>query len=327
MNVAVLLMTDKVVRLKGNSYEILDAKYTITGRLSKFKIKDVEYSFTDKYKIDKKQIIGYCKKEILEKVVNKEITSSTTFLNSENWFDKTFAPAQIGDIFHIKTLDFKNHLNQYDFEYYYRLIEYKFRIKDLSPTIFVKTSNYPTNVDNDITSLNYFEKSIFDNNHNNSIEGRFYKKNFGDKVASLPLTDDEKVDLASYMVYICLNMHWILDENLLSIISINDSSIHNTIIEKYINNNLGPYDTLTFVDKLVGEIKKDWGAYNNYFGITNSILEPKDLFPILDISVLSKFNSALRNFYNELNLVKEETIFLYVANDNPLNDGGKPLTT
>lgn len=331
MNVAVLLMTDKVVRLKGNSYEILDAKYTITGRLSKFKIKDVEYSFTDKYKIDKKQIIGYCKKEILEKVVNKEITSSTTFLNPENWFDKTFAPAQVGDIFHIKTLDFKNHSNQYDFEYYYRLIEYKFRIKDTAPTIFVKTSNYPTIVDNNIDSLNYFEKIIFDNNHNNSIEGKFYKKNFGDKVTSLPLSNDEKEVLATYMVYICLNMYWIRKEELLDVISIYDSSINGCIIDKYVNNNLlGLYDDLlTFVDKLVGEINKDWGVYNNYLGtgLTSPILEPKDLFPILDIKVLSKFNSALNNFYSEMHLIKEETIFPKDASGNPLNDAGKPLTT
>jgi len=327
MNIAVLLITRKVVRLKGVNYEILNPLYTLNGILYSFHIKDVEYSLSNSFIINGVQVIGYCNSTILKEYINKEI-SEVSFLDKKNWFDDSFAPAQLGDIFEINKVDFRNSFNEYDFEYYFRKIHYKFKIKHLGLAYFLRTQNFPEQINTNIDSPDYNERIITESNLNNTISGKFYKKNFGDKVNSLSnLTNEEKEDIALAMVYVCHRIHWILEENLLEIVSILDSNmLYFFIYEKYVTytndpNSNGQYDDLTIVDKLVGEIFKDWGVYND----NSSTFAPKDVFPVLDLNLINKYQSSLANFYNSLHLVDEEKLFKYDSNNNPVNEFGTPL--
>jgi hypothetical protein len=335
MKKAALLVNNTVIRLIGEKYEITSPEYTYSGHLSSFNIINERYAYTDSWMVNETEIKGYCKQDIIKKYTNNLIKTDV-FTRKENWFDDSFEPAKVGDIFEIEKVDFYDVNGQPDFVNYYNKISYSFRIQKFNIR-FDRSSNYPQpfNVHNNVNDPAYSVRAYINRNHNNSITGRIYKKNFGDKVnglisAGVPLETIEV--MAEYMIYICFRIYWILEEKLLDVIAIEDLTyINSAASDKYyffVNNPNDPgntYNTLTPVDKIIAELLKDWWVVHNV--VPNPLLEGRDLFPVLDIDLLQKHATSVSNFYRFLHLKDENKLFLYDVDGNPLNQHGIPLTT
>lgn len=339
MKYAVLLIDGRIVRLEGEKYNIYDPKFSLDGLLSSFKVNDIQYSYTDSVATSSDHALkGYCKVTLEQAYKNYEI-SYGDFVDEANWFDKIFEPAQIGDMFWSQQCNFyiieEGSNAGRDFQSFYRKNDYTFKITRFDFNFGRSEAYPPFNGDLFSEEFSNAEGHLYDSE--DTFAGRFYKKNFGDKVSALlqnPNTNEWGIEeMAAYMLRISWRIHWIYQENLLSIIAIKSIDyIKQALRDQYIvyvedtTSIFNTYNTLSLIDKIVAELYRHFGyMYGDNF-YTPTEFEPKDFFPELNFSEIQRLYIALSNFYTNFHFFNEDTLFPYDSAGNPVNDMGTPLT-
>src|SRR5690606_5960556 len=251
-NNVVLLADGKVVRYKGNGYTIVPKVYELAGSLSEFTLRFVDnseilyiyISNNDLYIQDQKKDInrsGYYKKADFTIYRNSQRSDAYNILEKSKLKESDFIYYQVGDLFEIEIVEFKP-----PYTAYFTQTEYKFKIQN----IFTRLSNpiyYPQTIDTDPNSPTYNIKTDTSVNLLNNPRGKFYTKNFGERLQDI---SENKEKLSELMTRICFRISSIRTDGILDIIAINS-----------INDILDPsnWPNLPLVDQFVGNLLRDWG--------------------------------------------------------------------
>ncbi|WP_347220136.1 hypothetical protein [Chryseobacterium sp.] len=324
-NIVFLTPTKLLVREKKlNSYELEVPEIDTKGVLKGFIVKGIKYIFIDQTKYlphDQARanlVVGFIKHESYIDYMNspmKDIYNFNHIINPSHWFDSNFEKAQIGDLFSIEKLE-TSPAQTDNFKKYFIHIKCEFKITDLTID-FSDSSKYPPE-EPDLTKPNYCKIKIQDKSGSleNSLDGRFFKKNFGSKVDSLSIGINSKEILYIGIVKICWRITNILKDILetIAIKKLNDiQSIVTTAtppsgtdIRTYING-LG---NLSEIDKTIAILLVDWGL--------RSYDDTLELFP-LDVNKdqfydgyyvpFQNYYNTLINVYANIAYTKEEYLF------------------
>lgn len=165
----------------------------------------------------------------------------------------------------------------------------------------------------------------------NRATGRFFAKNFGDLLntqswSSLPdsiptdyiivsFDEDKASPVASKrlfsrkMCHICFRINRIYRDNLLQKLTIETiDTIEAAVQSKYDpdNPNSTQYDALTLIDKVIGELLKDWG----YLYDSATSIDASQILPALpNYREIVRYNRMLSNFQQNLKFLNEAEVF------------------
>ncbi|WP_298515768.1 hypothetical protein [uncultured Kordia sp.] len=180
----------------------------------------------------------------------------------------------------------------------------------------------------------------------NTATGRFYAKNFADHLSTqewIDLPDELESDyviikfdsdeespigskklFAKTMCHICFKIYWIQRE-VIGKLAINDiETIKVAIYQKYANSNNTQYDNLPIIDRVIGELLKDWGyLYDSVPAIDASVVLPT----VPNLKEFARYRAILANFYDNLRYNDENTLFPVNTSGDPVDEDGDVITT
>ncbi|HEX8561773.1 MAG TPA: hypothetical protein VF676_02225 [Flavobacterium sp.] len=326
MSKVTLLQDKKIKRLQAKNYEITTFLPNSYGEIVEFEVTLLattpnvtkKYVYVDRYILDGNEKKGYCDLFYYKQFRNNDMTF-VELSKEQYWFDEEFENAQIGDIFEITKIDFyESDGVTRNFTSFYKKYKYAFKINSLAID-FGNSLTYPKpfNVNIDENLPNYSIKIDISPNLLNHISGRFYTKNFGDKVPTLiaqGIKDPELERLAYTVLNISFKIHWMLEDQILDNIAIKE---RNDLVAALRDNyhyfegdeaNSGnTYNALSKIDKIIVDIFRQWGV--GHIGGVPEYLLPVDIFPDINIQQLTTYYETLVNLHNNLFGKEEATLF------------------
>src|SRR5690606_1060077 len=224
-NNVVLLADGKVVRYKGNGYTIIPKVWKFSGAVHEFALRFennseknyIYVSNNDLYIADQnKSRSGFYSKDDFTIYRNSNNSNAYSILEKSKLQDSDLNFAMVGDLFEIEILEFNP-----PYTSFYTQYKYTFKIQ----TLFIIFSNpvyYPQVIDTDPNSPTYNVKADTSINLLNETSGQFYTKNFGERVQNIP---ENKEKLSELMTLICFRIDFIILDNILEKIAINNLDI------------------------------------------------------------------------------------------------------
>jgi hypothetical protein len=249
---------------------------------------------TKKYRFDRYG--GFCLNTEYAKYKNFKI-SLEELLNSKNWFDNNFQYAQLYDFIILERLEFDEPSK------YYKQRKYTIIIEDLEIDLF-NPDKYP--IDTIIVDTS--------DNQLNSYSGKFFTKN----ISVVNNEEFRKQYYTKIITMICFRTYYIHSE-IFGILAKKDlDTIKQAVYKKEKLNNSSEYDSLFKIDKIIGNILKDWGYVDNVDA--SFLLEGKSL------EYAEAYYNSISSFYSSLKAADKDIYFGYDSKNNPLDFNGKPIT-
>lgn len=309
-NRAIVLQGNRPVRIKTEKYTIIPKTWDFSGALNEFDLKlesddsektYVYINYLRLYKDDKDKIkAGFYPKNSYEEYRNSN-KHNAIYKLGETWLNSSaLFSAQEGDVLEIEIIEFNS-----PFTPYYTQYLYKFKIQN-TLIDFTNPLYYPQLIDTDPESSKYNVKIDTSVDLLQHITGKFYTKNFGERVNE---TEHNKPELSKIMTLIGFRINFIIVDNILDKIAINDLNVVKDISQ---------WPNLPLVDRFIGYLLQDWGYIEN--------LPPSLILEDLSVDAFKSYYLGLVNLYKFFYLKDENKLFPIDSQGNPVNKRGKPIT-
>lgn len=299
-----MIAVRKYYKGKLNEGELTVISYDDEGVLISFNHNNKNYSYRSTFYFNDKDKFNYNVK-YYEEIEFKEYNNGSRFLKDVSFF--IFEEAKVDDFVTAKVLNPESPYTEC-----YKQTIYDFNVQNENH-YYLNHSQFPnpTIGDNIVYRLAYDNNNILQVFH---PSGSFYKENFSDYIIGLSISNSQKRIYAQLMTKICWKIGWI-KKDILNKIAFDDfSTIENAMRNKILQNDNTAYNLLGTVDKIVGQLLKDWG----YF-FEDDILASKIFPSTLTGDFLTTYYSNLNNFYNFLEFEDESNLFPKDSQGYPLN--------
>lgn len=238
----------------------------------------------------------------------KEYKQGDRLLEDVSFF--LFEEAVKDDIVNVKVLS--PEISTIPYVEYYNQTKYQFTIQN--ENYYLNISEFPNPIISyELATQLYYNNGVLTPY---TATGSFYKENFSDNIVALNISNSQKRMYAQLMTRICWRIGWIRKDILEKIAYKDLSSIEDAMRNKIIENIESDYNELGVIDKLIGQLLKDWGfLFIGYVSILASKIFPSTLTE----EFLTTYNNNLSNFYNFLEFQDENTLFPKDSEGFPLN--------